>query len=244
MLTEDRKRLLDDQGFLLLEGVLSEADADLMRESCLALAAQDLREGCNHTYGRGAQRVWNLVDKGEVFEQAIQHPSVFEAMAYLLGDDFALSSFTANILGPGTPDGGLHIDYPVSNLPSPRPSFPLVANSVWFLDEFTRDNGATSCIPGSHHRLEALPAAGVEYDDEVQVEGPKGSVLILNGAVWHGSSANRTDRNRVGLLGFYCRALLKPQQNHLGIVSQEVVNRATPRLKQLLGYDSQPNNNR
>ncbi len=243
MLTEDQKRRLDDEGFVLLEGVLSEAEADSMRESCLVLAAQDLREGRNYTYGKGAQRVWNLVDKGEVFEQAIQHPRVFAAMAYLLGEDFTLSSFTANILEPGTPDGGLHIDF-LGSLPFPRPSFPLVANSVWFLDEFTRDNGATSCIPGSHRRLDAQPTAGVEYNDEVQVVGPKGSVLILNGAVWHGSSANRTDRSRVGLLGFCCRALLKPQQNHREIVSQKVVDRATPRLKQLLGYDSQPNVNR
>ena len=55
MLTEDQKKRLDDQGFLLLEGIISQAEADFMRESCLALAAQDLRDGRNYSCGKGAQ---------------------------------------------------------------------------------------------------------------------------------------------------------------------------------------------
>ena len=111
---------------------------------------------------------------------------MLNAMEYLLGADCTLSSFTVNILYPGAPDAGLHIDYPLSALPTPRPSFPIVANSVWFLDDFTRENGATSCVPASHLRLEALPEAGVKYDDEQQICGSRGSVLIVNGSVWHG----------------------------------------------------------
>ncbi len=65
----------------------------------------------------------------------------------------------------------------------------------------------------------------MRYDDELQVTGPKGSVMITNGALWHASSANRTDRERVCLLGFFCRAFLKPQQDQIRIVSDEVVAR-------------------
>ena len=124
------------------------------------------------------------------------------AMEYLLGTDCTLSFLYSERAVSGAPDAGLHIDYPLSALPTPRPSFPLVANSVWFLDDFTLENGATSCVPGSHGRLEALPESGVEYTDELQICGPRGSVLIVNGAIWHGSSENRTNEPRVGLLGF------------------------------------------
>ena len=165
------------------------------------------------------------------------------AMAYLLGTDCTLSSFTVNVLYPGAPDAGLHIDYPLSALPTPRPSFPLVANSVWFLDDFTLENGATSCVPSSHQRLEAMPEPGIEYTDELQICGPRGSVLIVNGAIWHGSSKNVTHEPRVGLLGFFCRSILKPQQAHLKLVSDEVISRATPTLRRLLGLDSLPNMN-
>ena len=98
-------------------------------------------------------------------------------------------------------------------------------------------------MPGSHRRLEALPQSGVAYADKVQVCGPRGSVLIVNGAIWHGSSENRTNEPRVGLLGFFCRSILKPQQAHLKLVSDAVISRATPTLKRLIGLDSQPNMN-
>ena len=216
-----------------------------LRERALEFALADKEAGKGYTYlpNDRAQRVWNLVDKGEVFETAIQNPAMLAAMEYLLGADCTLSSFTANILYPGAADAGLHIDFPLSGLPTPRPSFPLVANSVWFLDDFTTENGATSCIPGSHKRLETLPEGGVEYKDKQQVCGPGGSVLIVNGAVWHGSSENRSDTPRVALLGFFCRSILKSQQDHINLVSDEVIERATPTLRRLLGYNSLPNRN-
>jgi hypothetical protein len=36
---------------------------------------------------------------------------------------------------------------------------------------------------------------------------------------------------------------MKPQQDHFKLVSDEVVARATPTLKRLLGFDSTPNTN-
>ena len=245
MLTASEKAHLDRHGFLLLENLIPLGTTLALRERSLALAAAEKTAGKSRTYlaNDSAQRVWNLIDKGEMFEAAIQQPKMLAAMEYLLGTDCTLSSFTVNVLYPGAPDAGLHIDYPLSALPTPRPSFPMVANSVWFLDDWTLENGATSCVPGSHHRLEALPQSGVEYADTVQICGSRGSVLIVNGAIWHGSSENRTDEPRVGLLGFFCRSILKPQQAHLKLVSDAVISRATPTLKRLLGLDSQPNMN-
>lgn len=245
MLTIAEKNKLDQNGILLLEKVIDFDTTLQLRERSLELAAEEQKAGKGHTYLQNdtAQRVWNLINKGEIFEKVIQHPKMLAAMEYLLGSDCTLSSFTVNILYPGAPDAGLHIDYPLSALPTPRPSFPMVANSVWFLDDFTLENGATSCIPRSHKRLEALPESGIEYADKQQVCGPRGSVLIVNGSIWHGSSENRTNSPRVALLGFFCRSILKPQQDHLKIVSNQVIERATPTLKRLLGLNSLPNLN-
>jgi len=245
ILTESEQNQLDQHGFLLLESLIPPDTTTELREHALSLAVAEQEAGKGHSYlaNDSAQRVWNLVDKGEIFEEAIQHPKMLAAMEYLLGADCTLSSFTVNVLYPSAPDAGLHIDYPLSGLPTPRPNFPMVANSVWFLDDWTLENGATSCVPGSHRRLEALPEPGVAYDDALQICGPRGSVLIVNGAIWHGSSENRTNESRVGLLGFFCRSMLKPQQAHLELVSDEVISRATPTLKRLLGFDSLPNTN-
>ncbi len=245
MLTMADKSQLDQNGFLLLDNVISNETTLQLRERSLEIAVAEKKEGKGHTYlpNECAQRVWNLVDKGEIFEETIQHTKMLAAMEYLLGSDCTLSSFTVNILYPGAVDAGLHIDYPLTALPTPRPSFPMVANSVWFLDDFTLENGATNCVPGSHKRLKALPKSGVEYKDKQQICGPRGSVLIVNGSVWHGSSENRTNSPRVALLGFFCRSILKPQQDHQKIVSDDIIKRATPTLKRLLGFNSLPNLN-
>ena len=241
MLTDTEKSQLDKQGFTLLPDVISTDEADELRRLSMALAADERAAGRGAMYlDNRAQRVWNLVNKGEPFEWAIQHPRILAAMEYLLGEDCTLSSFTVNIIGPGALDGELHIDYPLRLMPDPRPSFPLVANSVWLLDDFTPANGATRCIPASHLRLSGGPEPGIAYDDAVQICGSKGSVLIVNGALWHGSAANRTNQDRVGLLGFFCRSFMKPQQDHLKLASDAVVARATPTLKRLIGFDSMP----
>lgn len=129
MLTASEKSQLDQGGFLLLENMITSDTTTQLRERALTLAAEEQKAGKSHMYlpNEGAQRVWNLIDKGEVFEDAIQQPKMLAAMEYLLGVDCTLSSFTVNVIYPGAPDGGLHIDYPLSTLPTPRPTFPIVA---------------------------------------------------------------------------------------------------------------------
>ena len=114
MLTISEKSHLDEHGFILLENLIATDATTQLRERSMELAIAEQTAGKGHTYlpdGR-AQRVWNLIDKGEVFETAIQQPKMLAAMEYLLGSDCTLSSFTVNILYPGAPDAGLHIDYP------------------------------------------------------------------------------------------------------------------------------------
>ena len=241
-LTDAHVKELEERGFVILEKLLTPGETDALRERSMQVAANEGEAGDGFMYlDDRAQRVWNLVNKGEVFEAAIQRPEVIAFMEHLLGGDFTLSSFTVNIIYPGAEHSDFHLDRPLSNVPVPRPSFPFSANSMWFLDDFTRDNGATWVVPGSHKRLVETPQQGVEYEDAIQAQGPRGSVMIMNGAIWHRSGTNRTDRDRAALLGFFCRSFLKPQQDHISLVGDDVVARATPKLRQLLGYDSLSN---
>lgn len=234
---------VDEYGYVVLEGALTEDEADELRARSMELARKEREEGGKYLYLDGkSQRVWNLVNKGQIFEEAIQNPRVLEFQEYLLGEDCILSSFTVNVIGSGSPASQLHIDYPLGRLPTPLPGFALCANSVYLLDDFTLENGATRLVPGSHKRGYG-PKPGEEYDDIIQVTGKKGDAIIVHGSLWHSSGANHTDKDRVGLLGFFCRSFMKPQQDHLKLVSPEVIERASPTLKRLLGLNSQPNLN-
>ena len=68
MLGDSEKEQLDELGYLLLEDVISAYEADEMRALSLELAEQDQQMERDYTYLEDAVRVWNLVDKGEVFE--------------------------------------------------------------------------------------------------------------------------------------------------------------------------------
>ncbi len=93
MLTESEKAQLDQNGFLLLESLIPPNTTEQLRERALALASAEQETGKSHTYlaNDSAQRVWNLIAKGEIFEEAIQQPKMLAAMAYLLGTDCTLS---------------------------------------------------------------------------------------------------------------------------------------------------------
>ena len=233
---------LDEHGYVVLRGGLTTNQVGVLRERSVELVEKERELGAQLYLDNRSQRVWNLVNKGKVFADMIQHPLVLEFQEYLLGKNCTLSSFTVNLIGSGSPVSELHIDYPLSSLPTPHPSFALCANSVYLLDDFSLENGATRLVPGSHNRGYG-PSSGGTYDDIIQVTGKKGDIIIVHGHIWHSSGENRTDQNRVALLGFFCRSFMKPQQDHLRLIAPEIIEDASLTLKRLLGMDSQPNLN-
>ena len=73
-----------------------------------------------------------------------------------------------------------------------------VCNTVWMLDDFTPENGATRMVPGSHRwgrrPQDVLDDPMAPHPDEVLLTGKAGSVAVMNAHMWHGGTANRTRR--------------------------------------------------
>ncbi len=180
------------------------------------------------------QRVFNLVNKGEVFEEIVQHPLIMKIMARLLGGDCILSGFSSNTTGPGGEAMVLHSDS--GYVPPPHPEYLLSANAIWIIDDFTLENGGTEYVPGSHlHRTNPDPRRSYTC---VPVIAPAGSLAILHGYTWHRTGANISrDRYRRALFAYYVRPFLRVQENHLVSVRKEVWDRATPTLRHLMGGD-------
>ena len=230
---------LDEHGYVVLEGALTPDQADALQSRSYELIEAERAAGGQHIYQDGhSQRVWNLLNKGRIFEEMIQLPQVLDFQSYLLGDDCVLSSYTVNMIGAGADAGQLHIDLPLSSFPLPLPTNAFCGNSVFVLDDFTAENGATRVIPGSH-KYGYGPEPDKVYDEEIQLQARKGDIVIFHGAIWHASGANRTATARMILLGFFSRSFLKPQQDNLKLVKPEVLERATPTMRRLLGVDSQ-----
>jgi|SRR5581483_510319 len=200
---------------------------ELNREERQAGTAFLESEGAN-------QRVFNLVNKGEVFEEIVQLPPVLEIVRRLLGGDCILSGFSSNTTGPGGEPMMLHSDS--GYVPPPHPQYLLSANAIWMLDDFTQENGGTEYVPGSH-LLRTNPDPGREYTC-VPVVAPAGSIAILHGYTWHRTGANTSlNSYRRALFAYYVRPFLRVQENHLVSVRPQVWRRASPTLRHLLGGD-------
>jgi ectoine hydroxylase-related dioxygenase (phytanoyl-CoA dioxygenase family) len=106
----------------------------------------------------------------------------------------------ARTLEPGAPAQSLHVD-----VKHQADGWPLVGFIV-MVDEFRADNGATRFVRGSHlwprEPDELMTDATGEYE-EVLACGPAGSVIIFNGSVWHGHTANQSARHRRSIQGAF-----------------------------------------
>jgi ectoine hydroxylase-related dioxygenase (phytanoyl-CoA dioxygenase family) len=192
----------------------------------------------------GARRLANLVDKGEIFERLIATPKILELVRHVLGPRMKLSSFNARSTDPFTEDAQpLHCD---AGAVADGQGF-WVCNTIWLLDDFTRDNGATRVVPGSQHWAtlpgEVLSDPEAPHPEEVLLLGKAGSVVVMNTHAWHGGTANRTASPRRALHAFYCRSDKPQQQYQKRLLRPETQARLSPDVRELLALDD-PENDR
>ena len=162
-------------------------------------------------------------------------PLLLGVLDQVLGH-YQLSAPVGICIGPGEKAQILHRDDAIYPVPEPHP--PLVVNTMWPLDEFTEQNGATRFIPGSH-RWEPGRRPGPDDPVETAVMSP-GSALFYLGSLWHGGGANQTARPRLGVILEYAAGWLRPQENHCLAVPRDIARGLPERLQELLGYNISP----
>ena len=230
--------LTDGRGYALLPNLISPGEAAHAREILLACSEAPLVKGLPaRNLATGQRTVGSLLHRGEIFERLVQHPALMEIGDALLGDDMTLSSYAARILEPGARPMGAHIDYPYWAMRGPfavRP--PLMLQVIWMMQDFTEENGATLVAPGSQQQ--GTPPDAAEFAREaIVVTGSSGSAIVSHGLLWHDTSPNRTEKPRVSMLINYGLKVIRPMEPGIANVPAEVMERATPKLRRLLGCD-------
>ena len=112
---------------------------------------------------------------------------------------------------PGCQGGSLHADGPyIQSAPmrmdAPYQDFIAKVTAVWMLSPFTKENGGTLLVPGSH-RADNNRTGGLDlpipHPSQIQATGPAGSVVLFDARTWHGSGTNNSAEDRVGLVMAY-----------------------------------------
>jgi ectoine hydroxylase-related dioxygenase (phytanoyl-CoA dioxygenase family) len=230
----DVAQRLTDDGCVIVSGLMTAGDLEAARAD-LDRVLEATPTGRNAFEGFGTQRVYALFAKTRTFDRAATHPLLLEVLDHVL-KHYQLSAPVGIRIGPGERAQVLHRDDAIYPLPQPGP--PVVVNTMWPLDEFTADNGATRLVPGSH-RWEPgrRPGAG---DPVLTAAMSPGSVMFYLGSLWHGGGANRTGAPRLGVILEYAAAWLRPQENHCLAVPRGIARQLPERLQELLGYNIYP----
>ena len=107
-------------------------------------------------------------------------------------------------------------------------------NVLWYLRDFSEKTGSTRVVPGSH-LFGYQPPADYSETETVSVAGKAGTVLVIDGRIWHGTGANATDNDRLTVLTTFCGPQYRPQENYFVGTSPEVLANADEHLRTMPG---------
>ncbi len=228
-----------DQGFCVFEGVLSQPETLRANERLRQAAITSEHRGSpTHIPGLDPNdrnvRVFNLLDLDPLFLELIQHPMALEIVHATVGQQFLISNFTANIARPGARSMVPHSDLSIV-FPGPWLA-PWSVNVIWCLDDLYAANGATRYVPGSHkfEYVEDVPTNLMELMQPFEAKA--GSVIAMDGRLWHTSGENRTqNQDRALLFGYYSASFLRPQVNWNVLLSESTKAGLSPQMQTWLG---------
>lgn len=232
--TSDR-RALDDGGYLRLENLMTSEEVAAFVHRLDELAKLEGEDAGKEVHQeQGTIRLSNLIDKDPIFEKCVTSPQLLAAIRHVLGDEFKSSSLNSRAALPGHGRQGLHADWggPVA------PGDYFVCNSIWLLSDFTRQNGATRVVPGSHRcgqtATDVMSDTKADHPNQVQLIGEAGTVVVFNSHLWHGGMKNETDAPRRAMHSYFCRRNQRQQLDQRKWLRKETLTRLSLESKVIL----------
>lgn len=239
---------LKEEGWAVIPGVLSKGEAKNVLDR-LWKEKEDLEKGGGSTYrpdidpNAANVRVFNLIQVDKVFRDLISHPLALDMVESVLGAQFIISNFTANIARPGSQSMSLHSDQSIV-VPDPWTRV-WALNVIWCLTDVHKDNGATLFIPGSNKwtMRDEIPSNAPELLRPFEAKA--GDVILMDGRLWHTSGHNVTqNEDRALLFGYYTAGFLRQQVNWTAQLPKELQDTLSEDMKDLLGLRARANTRR
>jgi ectoine hydroxylase-related dioxygenase (phytanoyl-CoA dioxygenase family) len=129
--------------------------------------------------------------------------------------------------------GAWHRDLPYQHNVFERP---MAINTLFCIDDFSSENGATMVLPATH-KSARFPSEAFIDRQALQVTAPRGSYILLDCMCYHTGASNPSARPRRGVNHVYTSPILRQQIDFPALLGPD------PDLdgdvRRLLGYDVQ-----
>ena len=228
-------KVLDQDAAVIIENVIS-MDAVEALKSDLAPYLSKEAFGRDEFTGFSTKRIGALIARSNACRELALNPLVINvAEQYLnpFADGYQLHFSSAVSIGPGETKQVLHRDRGIWGGYLPRQVEPLMS-TIWAVTKFTKENGATQLVPGSHKWDKERKPDDTEI---AYAEMNSGSVLLYTGSILHGGGANKTASEiRTGVFLHYALNWLRQEENQYLSCPPSIAKELSTELRSLIGY--------
>lgn len=189
--------------------------------------------------------VFNLQNKDFYFIEALFSSNILEEiLIHFLNDlwyknipqsepNYIIRSFGARSSSSAMP---LHID---SFIPYQGSNILGMPCSIILEDQFT-SNGCTIVVPGSHQSGTYSPQS---HPNAIPIESKAGDIVIWDGRLWHGTTANSSGKTRWAIIANFVRWWIKQHHNIAENIPEDILKKMSSKQKSVFGQCSIPFNN-
>ncbi len=219
-----------ERGYVVLRDLLPRETMETVKAAARPFLTH---EGRNEIEGYRTRRIYSVIEKTLACNPLVEHPLVLALLDQLLMPNYLLSQLQVIDILPGEVAQPLHHDdgfYPI-----PRPRRPISAATIWAVDDFTAENGATLVLPKSHLWDDRLPD-DADRRELVPAVMSSGSAIFFLGTLWHGAGANRTAAPRLAATAQYCEPWARQQENYSLAISRQRARLCSQHIQAMLGY--------
>jgi ectoine hydroxylase-related dioxygenase (phytanoyl-CoA dioxygenase family) len=246
-LTAEQRRRFDEDGFFLVEDLLSASEIDALTTVIDGLYAQYKQE---HNLGPHDPFQWrNVVALHPIFRDLIDHPAILPLVVDVMGYNIQLRTSHLDVRPPMQPENAQralgardsffpwHSDAPNYGWPTVDGVIPFMEMKIGiYLTDLTQHNSGAICVVrGSHRRAQKDEQGNYLIDpaDVVEVNVRPGTALVWRTSLLHSVTPNLSGHARKCLYyGYHHRWIRPSDYDH-----QEPTTLAgcTPVQLQLLG---------